>query len=146
MKPAAALPFVILLLGMTTKFVALTLIQALRRTKTRTFRWPEDAAHWRGVVVSSDEDPQCLRAQAALRNDGESQPYFLLAAAAWIWLGADETVALILCSTYVALRALHSAFLLWPRQPLRNRIFGLSVVCLFVVLGDCVRLLLLGRA
>jgi len=144
MKPTAALPFVILVLGMTLKSVALMVIQGQRRTKTRTFRWPEDAAHWRGVV-SSDEDAQTLRAQAALRNDGESQPYFLAAVAAWIGLGAEETLALIVCGTYLVLRGLHSAFLIWPRQPLRNRLFGLSLLCLFVVLADCVRLLLSAR-
>ena len=144
MKPTAALPFVILVLGMTLKSVAIMMIQGLRRTKTRTFRWPEDAAYWRGVA-SSDEDPQILRAQAALRNDGESQPYFLAAAAAWLALGADEALALIVCGTYLGLRVLHSAFLIWPRQPLRNRLFGLSLACLFVVLGDCVRILLFSR-
>jgi uncharacterized MAPEG superfamily protein len=143
MKPA--LPFVILLCGLIAKFVALTLIQAVRRTKTHTFRWPEDAAHWGGMVVN-DEDARCLRAQAALRNDGESQYYFLAAVAVWIVLGAQQGFALILCSSYVVLRALHSALLLWPRQPLRNRIFGLSLACLLVVLGDCVRLLLSGDA
>ena len=141
MKPAAALPLLILLCGITAKFVALTLVQAARRTKTRSFRWPEDAAHWGGRVVASDEDPLCHRAQAALRNDGESQCYFLAAAGIWIWLGANPTSAFLLCSTYLALRVLHSAFLVWPRQPLRNRIFGSSLLCLFIVLGDCVRLI-----
>jgi len=144
MKPAAALPFLIVLCGIIVKFIALTLVQAVRRTKTRTFRSPEDAAHW-GGVVATEEDPRAMRAQAALRNDGESQSYFLAATALWLLLGAQQTFALIVCSSYVVLRALHSAFLLWPRQPLRNRIFGLSLLCLLVVLGDCLRLVLTSR-
>jgi hypothetical protein len=32
--------------------------------------------------------------------------------------------------------------LVWPRQPLRNRLFGLSQLCLLLVLADSCRLLL----
>jgi hypothetical protein len=45
------------------------------------------------------------------------------------------------CSSYLVTRTLHSILLIWPRQPLRNRMFGLSQLCLLVVLVDSCRLL-----
>jgi uncharacterized MAPEG superfamily protein len=75
-----------------------------------------------------------------LRNDGESQPLFLAVAAFWLWSGANATLAWSVCGVYVVARALHSLFMLWPRQPLRNRLFGLSQLCLLVALLDAVRL------
>jgi len=131
-------PFWLLLAGLTLKFLVLTILQGLRRSRTHTFRWPEDARHWGGTVVA-DEDPLCVRTQAALRNDGESQPLFVAATALWIAAGAPATLAYPVVTAYLALRMVHSSLLLLPRQPLRNRIFGLSVLLLLAVLGDACR-------
>jgi len=131
-------PFWLLLAGLTVKFVLLASLQGARRARTHIFRWPEDAAHW-GGTVANDEDPLCARAQAALRNDGESQFLFVAAAALWIAAGAPSRLAYPVVAAYLVLRAAHSALLLWPRQPLRNRLFGLSLLCLLTVLGDSLR-------
>lgn len=131
-------PLWLLLAGFTIKFVLLATLQGARRARTRVFRWPEDAAHW-GGRVANDEDPLCVRAQAALRNDGESQLLFLAAAALWIFVGAPPQLAYPVVAAYLAIRTGHSLLLLWPRQPLRNRLFALSLLCLLAVLGDSLR-------
>jgi len=131
-------PFWLLLAGLTLKFLVLTIFQGVRRSRTRTFRWPEDARHWGGAVVA-EEDPLCARAQAALRNDGESQPLFVAATALWIAAGAPAALAYPVVAVYLAVRMGHSSWLLLPRQPLRNRIFGVSVLLLLAVLADACR-------
>lgn len=110
--------------------------------RSHTFRWSEDAAHWGGAADL--EDSLVERAQAALRNDGESQPLFLAASALWLWSGAELWLSLSLFAVYLVARCLHSACLIWPRQPLRNRLFGLSQLCLLLVLADSCRMVL-GR-
>jgi uncharacterized MAPEG superfamily protein len=139
MQLHAASCYAFLLLGLTLKLAFLIGLQGVRRMRSHTFRWPEDAAHWQGAVAA--EDSLVERAQAALRNDGESQPLFLAASALWLWTGADLRFALPLFGVYLLARALHGAWLLWPRQPQRNRAFGVSVLCLLLVLADSVRLL-----
>jgi uncharacterized MAPEG superfamily protein len=134
------MPYGLLVAGLTLKFAWLIGLQGLRRMRTRSFRWAEDATHWQGHI--SGEDVLVERAQAALRNDGESQPLFLAAAGLWIALGAGSSVALVVCSVYLLARVLHSVFMLWPRQPVRNRVFGISQLCLLAVLVDSARLLL----
>ncbi len=131
--------YALLIVVLTLKFIWLIGLQGLLRMRAQRFRWPEDAQHWQGQ--SGSEDQRVERAQAALRNDGESQPLFLAAAALWLALGAERRIALWVCGLYVLLRVVHSVCLVWPRQPLRNRSFGLSLACLVGVLLDCARLL-----
>ena len=138
MHNQAATCFLLLLLGLTLKLAFLISFQGLRRMRGKHFRWPEDAAQWGGGA--GPEDALVERAQAALRNDGESQPLFLVASAFWLWSGADARLALAVFSVYLLARSLHSVWLIWPRQPLRNRLFGLSQLCLLVVLADSGRL------
>lgn len=139
MQPLSASAYALLLLGLTLKYALVMALQGARRVRLRSFRWPEDAVHWGGKA--DGDDTLVERAQAALRNDGESQPLFLAAAALWLWSGASDVAALIVFSCYVAARGLHSALLIWPRQPLRNRVFGLSQLCLLGILVDTCRLL-----
>jgi len=120
------------------KYVAITLVQAQRRFALRSFRWPEDAATWKGEHVRV-EDERIERAQAALRNDGETQPFYLAIAGAWIALGAPFAAACIACGSYALARSLHSFFMIHPRQPLRNRFFGLGQIVLLLVLIDAIR-------
>ena len=139
MKPSAATAYLVLLVGLFLKYALMIAIQGLQRKRRGVFRWPEDAACWRGQVQT--EDAWVERAQAVLRNDSESQPLFLAASAAWIALGADAALALGVCGAYVAARWLHAYWLLCPRQPQRTRVFGLSLLCLLLVLVDLGRLL-----
>jgi uncharacterized MAPEG superfamily protein len=138
MQFSASSSYLLLVFGLSLKFLLLIGLQGFRRMQVRIFRWPEDAAHWSGSAGC--EDPLVERAQAALRNDGESQPLFLAVAAFWLWSGANGALAWSVCALYVVARGLHSAFMLWPMQPLRNRVFGLSQLCLLVALLDCCRL------
>jgi uncharacterized MAPEG superfamily protein len=139
MKPSAASAYLMLLLGLFLKYALMIAIQGVQRKRRHVFRWPEDAACWRGQVQT--EDAWVERAQAVLRNDSESQPLFLAASAAWIALGADAELALGVCGAYVATRWLHAYWLLRPRQPQRTRVFGVSLLCVLLVLFDVGRLL-----
>jgi uncharacterized MAPEG superfamily protein len=138
MHSSAAAAYTLLVLGLYLKYVVLIAVQGTQRMRSRRFRWPEDAAAWVGEVGSEPE--RVDRAQAALRNDGESQPLFLAASAAWILLGAAPHSALALCALYVLTRWTHTFLLLVPRQPLRTRVFGLSQLCLLLVIVDLCRL------
>lgn len=140
MHLSASAPLLLLVFALSLKFLLLIGLQGIRRMQTRTFRWPEDAAHWSGSV--GREDPLVERAQAALRNDAESQPLFLAAAAFWLWSGANSALAWSVCAGYVFARGLHSLLMLWPKQPLRNRTFGLAQLCLLAALLDACRLVL----
>lgn len=138
MHSNAAAAYALLLLGLYLKYAMLIAIQGTQRMRSRRFRWPEDATAWRGELGA--EPALVERAQAALHNDGESQPLFLAASAAWILLGASALGAFSLCALYVVTRWLHTILLLFPRQPLRTRVFGLSQLCLLLVMLDLARL------
>lgn len=117
---AAALLFV--------KLVVVISVQGLTRMRTRTFQYPEDAGYWGGRDGS--EDPVVVRAQRVLRNDSEGQPLFLALGAAYVLAGATPLAAPVYFGVYVASRLLHAWFLLRPRQPHRNRAFGVGIVTL----------------
>jgi uncharacterized MAPEG superfamily protein len=107
------------------KFVLAISIQARERLRTRGFRYPEDASHWRGSVDVDTE--RCARAQSLVRNDTESQPYFLALGALYVAVGAQPTAALIYFPLYTLSRVAHAYFLLRGRQPHRTRVFGLGI-------------------
>jgi uncharacterized MAPEG superfamily protein len=73
------------------------------------------------------------------QNDGETQPIFYAASAAWVALGAPGDVALLLLPAYALLRCAHSWLLIRPRQPARNRVFGCALLILVFVIGDAMR-------
>jgi hypothetical protein len=110
------------------KYFAATLLQARERFAQRRFRYAEDAACWRGQV--GDDTELCQRAQSLLRNDAESQPFYLLFGAAYAWLGLWPPGALLYFTVYPLSRLLHASFLLRARQPHRNRSFALGLVIL----------------
>ena len=133
-------PFVLLVSWLCAKFLVLIGLQGFWRLRTRSFRWAEDAAHWGGrACPGMAESGPVERAQAALRNDAESQGLFALALWAWIALGAPAAWAYAVVAVYAAARSLHSYWLVTARQPRRNRAFGASVLCLLVVVVDCLR-------
>jgi uncharacterized MAPEG superfamily protein len=131
--------FLLALILLLIKFVALTLVQAKVRFATRTFRWPEDALAWHGSAASGREPELSERAQAALRNDGESQPLFMAIATTWLLLGGAGVLAWAL-PAYALLRALHALLLLRAVQPARNRVFGSALLLLLALAADAVRL------
>jgi uncharacterized MAPEG superfamily protein len=141
MDRASLAAYALIVTLLTLKYVVLLFVQRGGRMRSGRFRWPEDAAAYEGRADGS-ETPIVDRAQAALRNDGESQPAFLAASALWLAAGADPTWASLMGCSYAALRWAHGALMLWPRQPARTRVFGLSLLCLLYVLVDSLRLLL----
>lgn len=114
------------------KFVVTVLVQARARMQTRVFRYAEDAAFWRGRVGAEPEPS--ARAQQLLRNDGEVQLYYLALGAAYLALGAWPRGAPYYFGVFTLSRLVHAYCLLRPRQPLRNRAYGVGL-CMLVVLG-----------
>jgi uncharacterized MAPEG superfamily protein len=114
------------------KFAVLAAIQGATRTRTKTFRHAEDAAHWGGTVPER-EHPLVERAQRALLNDGESQPLFLALGIALVLLEPTSRLVAGYFVTYVVSRVLHTAFMLRGRQPYRNRSFAIGLIALFAM-------------
>lgn len=138
MQSLSLAAFVVLVTVLFGKFLFLIGLQGSTRGKSRTFRWVEDATR-AGGEVRQPEHPLVERAQAALRNDGESQPFFLIAAGAWVVLGAPGPAALAAFAVYLLARITHTLALIWPRQPLRIRVFGLGQLVTLLVLADALR-------
>jgi len=139
MDPLSRLALAVTMAFVLAKYLVLIAIQGRGRVVARTFRWPEDATAFRGALASGAEAPAIERAQAALRNDGESQPAFLVLATIWVMLGARGSLAAPLLATWAFARALHTYALLRPRQPLRNRVFALGLLVTLVIAVDVVR-------
>jgi hypothetical protein len=113
------------------KFAFTVALQGTSRVRARTFRYPEDAAFWRGQV---GEDPESsARAQHLLRNDAECQVYYLALGSAYLALGAWPLGAPYYFATFVLARLAHAYFLLRPRQPLRNRAYAAGLGVLLVL-------------
>ncbi len=111
------------------KFLVTTSLQGVTRLRTKTFQYPEDARHW-GGTEPAQEDPLVVRAQRLLRNDAEGQPLFLALGLAFVALGGAPLFAAIYFLGYASSRVVHALFLLRPRQPHRNRAFGVGMVSL----------------
>lgn len=111
------------------KFLVTTGLQGITRLRTKTFQYAEDARHW-GGTEAAQEDELVVRAQRLLRNDAEGQPLFLAVGLAFVMLGGAPSFAALYCLAYAASRVLHAVFFLRPRQPHRNRAFGLGMVSL----------------
>jgi hypothetical protein len=118
------------------KFFATITVQAVERLRQRRFRYPEDAACWTGVVAEDSE--RCVRAQHVLRNDSESQPWYVALAGAYVLLGAWPSGAPLYFGGYVLSRIAHAYFLLAGRQPHRNRAFSFGITILFVLAGHVI--------
>jgi hypothetical protein len=140
MNPVARLAYVAVVAVLFIKLIVLVSLQGLGRRRARTFRWPEDAAAFGGALATAGEDIVVERAQAALRNDGESQWLFVVAAGAWVMLGANPMAAVGAFSVYGAARCAHSAWMLRALQPARTRVYGLGLVVMLGIVVDAVRL------
>jgi uncharacterized membrane protein YecN with MAPEG domain len=119
------------------KLVVVISLQGATRLRTRSFQYAEDAAHWNGEHVA-EESELVVRAQRALRNDGEGQPYFLVFGAAYVALGAPPWGAWLYFPAYTLTRLLHTWFMLRARQPHRNRVFGAGLAILVALAVHCV--------
>lgn len=115
------------------KFVVTISIQARERLRTRAFRYPEDAARWHGLVAPDSD--LCQRAAHVLRNDGESQVYYLVLGAVLVALQPDSRAAIFYFLTYTLARLAHTYWLLSPRQPHRNRAFSVGMIALVGLAG-----------
>ena len=110
------------------KHVVTIAIQGAERNRTHKFRYPEDAAYWKGEV--GDDTELCERAQRLLRNDSESHPYYFAIGAAYVLLGAWPAGAPFYFGAYALSRMMHAYFMLRTRQPHRNRAFAAGVIIL----------------
>ena len=139
MDRVALLAYVGSLVILFCKGFVVTLVQGKVRFASRTFRWPEDAGEWRGSAAEGPEHETIERAQAALRNDGETQPFFYVFGGLWVVLGVPGGVALGVLVAYALARCAHSFFLLRPKQPLRNRAFAVGQLLLMAIIVDVTR-------
>ncbi len=131
MNPSALAVYCASILVLWLKFLVAITIQARQRHAVAGFRYPEDASCWHGTV-QSDSD-LCTRAQALLRNDSESQTYFLILGLLYLLVDAWPTGAFVYFPAYALSRVLHSYFLLTARQPHRTRAFGVGVAILLLL-------------
>ncbi|MCA9641858.1 MAG: MAPEG family protein [Polyangiaceae bacterium] len=115
------------------KFFMTISVQAWVRMRTKRFQYPEDARAFRGELAPEEAD-SVVRAQRVLRNDGESQPFFLAVAGLYVVCGAWPSGAWFYFGTYALSRWVHTLCLLRPTQPLRNFAFGCGILCLFAML------------
>ena len=130
----SSIPFIVYVgavFALFLKTIASTLVQAKERLGSKKFAYPEDAAHWKGTQQEDTE--LCQRAQRVLRNDSETQPWFVVFGALYVVLGAWPTGAFIYFPLYVLSRVFHTLWLLNPKQPHRNRAFGLGLSVLVIV-------------
>lgn len=118
------------------KFFGTITVQSIERLRSRQFRYAEDAAQWNGTV---DEDSErCLRATNLLRNDAESQIWYVGLGTAYLWLGAWPAGAPYYFVAYCVSRVAHGYFLIAGRQPHRNRAFSVGIAVLFALAGHFV--------
>jgi uncharacterized membrane protein YecN with MAPEG domain len=113
------------------KYLVTITTQARERMRLRHFRYPEDAAYWTGKVA--EDSDLCQRAQNLLRNDSESQPFYLAFGAAYVALGLGPEGACLYFGGYTVSRLLHAYFTLRARQPHRNRAFSMGLVILLLL-------------
>jgi uncharacterized membrane protein YecN with MAPEG domain len=140
MDPHAVFSYVLASVVLFAKFCVAIAIQAKERFRERRFRYAEDATYWRGVI--GDDTELCARAQGLLRNDCESQPYFLALGLAYLMLGARPEAAPLYFGAYSIARLAHAYFFLRARQPHRNRAFAASVLVLALI---CIHLVYVAR-
>jgi uncharacterized membrane protein YecN with MAPEG domain len=118
------------------KLVVVISLQGVTRIRTKRFQYAEDAGHWNGDLVAEENDV-IVRAQRALRNDSEGQPYFFVFGAVYVALGATPWAAWLYFPAYALTRVLHAWYMLRPRQPHRNRAFGAGLVTLVALAAHC---------
>jgi glutathione S-transferase len=109
------------------KMLAISVVQALARTSTKTFTTPEDAKFFGASAPAADEMPIVKRAAAAWRNDLENIPIFLFLGLIYVTLGCWPEGAYIYFSIFVIARILHTVAYLRGLQPARTIFYALGV-------------------
>lgn len=125
---AVYLVSVLLLFG---KYLAVIALQARERLRLLHFRYPEDAAHWKGRLA--EDSDLCQRCQRLLLNDSETQPFYFVLGAAYVVLGVWPGGAILYLWGYALSRLCHAYFMLRARQPHRNRAFAVGVLMLTIM-------------
>lgn len=106
------------------KMMAVVVIQGGARVRAGRYRRPEDARFFGRGKGKVDDAPLATLGQAALNNDLENIPMFLLLLVAWIELGATGSEIALHGSIFALARCLHTIAYMMPRQPLRNMAFS----------------------
>ena len=109
------------------KMLAISVVQALARTSTKTFTNPEDAKFFGASAPAADEMEIVKRAAAAWRNDLENIPIFLFLGLIYVTLGCWPEGAYIYFSIFVIARILHTVAYLRGLQPARTIFYALGV-------------------
>lgn len=118
------------------KMFATVLIQAYGRFKSNSFSNPEDFAMVEklfGKDAAPSNGDLARRAQNVLRNDGENIPIFLFLAIAYVQLKCWPTGASIYFPLFVVSRVVHAVAYIRAIQPLRNLIFQLGILIMFIL-------------
>jgi glutathione S-transferase len=109
------------------KMLAISVVQALARTSTKTFTNPEDAKFFGASAPAADEMEIVKRAAAAWRNDLENIPIFLFLGLIYVTLGCWPEGAYIYFSIFVIARILHTVVYLRGLQPARTIFYSFGV-------------------
>lgn len=135
MSPLALHALALAVAALFLKHLVTVSVQGRERMRARSFAYPEDAAHWGGTHEPGRESALWDRAARLLRNDGENHPLFFALAAAYVALGCADVLGAVYFAVYAAARWAHGVFLLWPRQPHRNRAYVVSLAVLLALAG-----------
>lgn len=135
--PSPSQIFALTTVALFLKMFATALAQGVARIGSRAFVNPEDAAAFGKTSPAAAEHPIAERGQRALRNDVENIPIFLFLALCYVQMGCWEPGARIYFPVFVLARIGHTATMIRPVQPLRNRLYLLG---LLVSLALCAHL------
>ncbi|MCY1062577.1 MAPEG family protein [Nannocystis sp. SCPEA4] len=133
MHSAALHAYAVAVAALFFKHFMTTAIQGRERLRTRSFAYPEDAAQWRGEHHDGPPSPLWDRAARLLRNDGENHALFFALGGAYVALGCPDRLGVAYFAVYAVARWAHAVFLLWPRQPHRNRAYVVSLAVLLAL-------------
>lgn len=117
------------------KLFAVAAVQGYYRLSSGTFVNPEDAAFFGKTLPAEREHPMVIRASNTLRNDLENIPIFLFLLLGTIQLQVAWWSLVGACVLFVLSRIGHTLCYLWPRQPLRNRMYLLGQGVMIVLIG-----------
>ncbi|XP_046678497.1 microsomal glutathione S-transferase 1-like isoform X3 [Homalodisca vitripennis] len=116
------------------KMMAMSIITAVQRFRTKAFISPEDAAAFKGEVKL--EDPDVERVRRAHLNDLENIPIFLVTGFLFILSDPDVVVALMFFRLYTLARLVHTfVYAVYVvRQPARAIAFGVGQLITLIMI------------
>jgi len=107
------------------KMSAISVVQALSRTRSGVFVNPEDARTF-GTTASAQENETVQRAARAWRNDLENIPIFLILGWIYVSAGLSTTAFTAYCVIFVIARIAHTILYLNAVQPLRTAAYAIG--------------------